>query len=644
MHPTLVNFRLLQKLAAAACAIAGIYLLSILVTGGYAINFAGLRFDADKLWPAIVATLGFALLRTICRRGSIQGALRSSPGFIIFSLALIVFLANGRTISGGDSVPAKNLPLSILEHGNFYLDQLKTPGAKKIPYYLRESGGHYVSDYPVGAALIALPFYVPSVLCGVSPSSRIFSELEKISAATIVALSALLLYMAAARVTANWMAMLLTLIYSFGTISLSVSSQALWQHGPAQLALAGVIYCLVRARDDPRFAGYAGLPLAFEVITRPVDALIAAPLGLYVLVSYRREIWTFIAAAIAPLLFQLWYNAAYFGTPFRVQFFTEPQTVGGQTVAPGGLWATPFASGLALEVLSPGRGLLFYSPIFILSLAGLALAWRRNGEVLLRYLGVGAILSILIVAKWHKTSGGESFGPRLLADLTPIMAFALFPLADSIRNRRALGAAFAVLGAWSIIANASGAFISYRGWNTWALNDPDTRLWLWNDNPVVDPMRSAFDSIRIALGHRATSRNSPDLLDARVIVLNSPPANAVPGARVRVSIRAANTGKAVWLTGRSLDERGVVGLGWEWTRDGTVVADSGARRELHLNVFPGDSMDLEASTFAPDAPGRYALEISLAAEIRGQTSRPIGPPLTVPITVGPSAAPSGGAP
>ena len=132
-------------------------------------------------------------------------------------------------------------------------------------------------------------------------------------------------------------------------------------------------------------------------------------------------------------------------------------------------------------------------------------------------------MSILIVAKWHKTSGGESFGPRLLADITPIMAFALFPLADSIRNRRALAIAFAMLGAWSITANAFGAFISYRGWNTWALNDADTRLWLWSDNPVVDPMRATFDSIRIALGHRWTSRNSPDLLDARFVVLNPPP-------------------------------------------------------------------------------------------------------------------------
>lgn len=636
-----MNFRLAQTIATAACAIAAIYLLSILVTGGYAVNFAGISFNANKLWPAIIAMLGFGLLRAAFGHGSVEAALRARPGFFIFSIALIVFLANGRTISGGDSVPAKNLPLSILLHGNFYLDQLVTPGQKKIPYYLRESGGHYVSDYPVGAALTALPFYAPSVVSGVSPNSRIFGELEKVSAATIVALSAVLLYMAAARVTANWMAMMLTLIYAFGTSSLSVSSQALWQHGPAQLALAAAIYCLIRARDDARWAGYAGLPLAFEVITRPADALIAAPLGLYVLISYRREVWRFVAAASAPLLFQLWYSATYFGSPLRIQFFTQPTSVGGQTIAPGGLWTTSLANGLAVALLSPGRGLLFYSPIVIFSFAGLALAWRRNGDVLLRYLGVGAILSIMLAAKWHKTSGGDSFGPRLLADITPIMALALFPLADPIRNRRGLQIALVALGLWSVTANLSGAFISYRGWDQWALDDADRRLWLWGDNPVVDPFRSTLDSIRIVVGHRPTSRNSPELLDALLVVLQPPPHDVVPNAHVHVSLRAANIGKAVWLA-RSRDDRGMVSLGWEWKRGGKVVADSEVRRELHLNVFPGDSMELDASAPAPDASGDYEMEISLAAEVTNQTMRTIGLPVTVPVTVAPPAeAPAG---
>ena len=136
-----MNFRLLQTIATAACAIAAIYLLSILVTGGYGVNFAGVRFEANKPWPAIVAMLGFALLRVVFRHGSIEGALRSSPGFIVFSITLIVFLANGRTIPGGDSVPAKNLPPSILLHGNFYLDRLVTPGQKKIPTICVRAGG-----------------------------------------------------------------------------------------------------------------------------------------------------------------------------------------------------------------------------------------------------------------------------------------------------------------------------------------------------------------------------------------------------------------------------------------------------------------------------------------------------------------------
>ena len=59
---TIVNLRLFQTLATAACAIAAIYLLSILVTGGYSVNLAVIRFEAIKLWPAIIAILGFALL------------------------------------------------------------------------------------------------------------------------------------------------------------------------------------------------------------------------------------------------------------------------------------------------------------------------------------------------------------------------------------------------------------------------------------------------------------------------------------------------------------------------------------------------------------------------------------------------------
>jgi hypothetical protein len=127
-----------------------------------------------------------------------------------------------------------------------------------------------------------------------------------------------------------------------------------------------------------------------------------------------------------------------------------------------------------------------------------------------------------------------------------------------------------------------------------------------------------------------------------LLALEPLPHDAAPGARVHVSIRASNIGKAVWLGRRSPDERGIVSLGWEWRRDGKVLADSEVRRGLHLDVFPGNSTELDASAPAPDAPGRYELAISLAAEVANQTTRSIGPPLTVPVTVTPSStAPAG---
>jgi hypothetical protein len=88
----------------------------------------------------------------------------------------------------------------------------------------------------------------------------------------------------------------------------------------------------------------------------------------------------------------------------------------------------------------------------------------------------------------------------------------------------------------------------------------------------------------------------------------------------------------------------MVSLGWEWKREGKVVGDSEERRELHRDVFPGKSMDLDATAVAPDVSGNYELEISLAAEIGSQTSRTIGPLLTVPVTVAPSAGASGSPP
>ena len=377
---------------------------------------------------------------------------------LLATALLAVYLANGKTLGSGDTLPARYLPLSLLRDGSFYLEafpilydeRAQAGRIDGLPYYLVRARGHYVSWYPVGAPLLAVPIYLPAVLTGISTDDDPgLAVLEKVSAAVIVTVSALLLYLVLGRLTTRAVALALVTVYGVGTSNLSVSSQALWQHGPSQLALVAALYCLVRARDEAWWATLAGLPLAFSVVVRPVNVLVALPVAAYAARRYPKHALGLVASALPPIGFQLWYNIVYFGDLFHTQ-------LSGLTVP---LWQTSLVEGLSGLLLSPGRGLLVYSPVFVLSLVGMARAWRSGGDPLLRTLSVGAVLTILLYSKWAKWWGGYTYGPRLLADLSPVFVLAMLPLAERLIRHRAWQAVFALLAAWSIGAHAMGAFV-----------------------------------------------------------------------------------------------------------------------------------------------------------------------------------------
>ncbi len=59
--------------------------------------------------------------------------------------------------------------------------------------------------------------------------------MEKLTASFLAALSVSLLYLLLRRRTAPPIALLLAVAYAFGTTTWVISSQALWQHGMAQV-------------------------------------------------------------------------------------------------------------------------------------------------------------------------------------------------------------------------------------------------------------------------------------------------------------------------------------------------------------------------------------------------------------------------
>ena len=254
--------RLGTRLLNLAIGGAALLLLSVLATGGYTLALAGSDVRLRKLAPAVVVLCGLLVVRCWRSRAS-----PSSMAVLLFAGALLVYMITFKIPgSGGDTTPARYLPLSILRHGDLDLDEFPLLYASALPHFLLKTCGHYVSAYPVGAAIAALPIYLPARFAPLPAESPFFAELEKLAAAALTAASVAVLYLTVLRMVRRRFALALALVYAFGSSSFSTSSQAFWQHGPGALAPATAPYCLVRGWTDPRWAGLAGFPLAFAVV------------------------------------------------------------------------------------------------------------------------------------------------------------------------------------------------------------------------------------------------------------------------------------------------------------------------------------------------------------------------------------------
>ena len=544
------------------------------------------------------------------------------PSILLFLITVLVYCANARTIGAGDTLPARYLPFSLLLERNFNLDEFPFlydewarqvyPIIDGVPYFLRYRNGHYVSAYSPGAALLALPVYLAPVLAGLPPTSPWVPHLEKLAAALITALSVVFLFWALRALVAEQWAVGIAIVYAFGTSSLSISSQALWQHGPSQFFMALSLYLLVRGAKEERWLPYAGFSLASAVLMRATNAFIALPLGLFVLFRASKRVgWGFLLYAMPPALFLLAYNLLHFGSIVGADY-------GHIHMGLGALFSQiPIVEGVSGLLFSPARGLFVYSPVLLFSLAGMVKVWRA-GPPMLKPLVLGVLGVLLFSGKWFMWWGGHTYGPRLLADIAPILCFFLYPLCDEMRRRPFLKRTLLLLAGLSISAHALGAFFYDGRWDGMANIDQNySRLWSWKRGPLVEYGREAAFRARQLVSPMVrgalrlpTSADSPLLLAASY-AMEPIPSPVFAGEPVSISFRAINAGRAVWLASSDGD-RGTVRLGWRWYRENREIA--AGREPLLSDVFPGESVRFSARSTAPVEPGTYTLAFELVSE------------------------------
>src|SRR3954468_23814938 len=437
----------------------------------------------------------------------LRGRRELRASLLVGLCCLLVYNANGRAISAGDTYPARYLPFAIWRYQSILLDPiapLTAQGRDGTAFWMvHVPGGHTISLYPVVLPVLIAPLYLPAVgilhLRGwtdvrLDHTARV---MEKLTASLLAALSAALLYLLLRRRAAPPVALLLTLAYAFGTTTWVISSQALWQHGMAQLLVIGTLLLLTGPCTVPR-ALAAGLLVGLIAANRPPDAILAAALGAYGLfwAGRRRAAWLALAAAL-PAGLVLLYNLG-----------VAHNLAGGYgLVGKAGYFRHPLLAGVGGLLLSPTRGLLVFSPFLLF----LVLAWRhlprdRGERGLTLAMGAGVVLQLLLYARtdWR---GGVFWGPRYMTDLLPLLLWMLVPVVAGLRG---LGrACFLLAVAAAVAIEAIGAF-----WYTGATDSAIVAVvsgphqmqaaWKWRNAPFVASLQQGLAPAELMIETRGS--------------------------------------------------------------------------------------------------------------------------------------------
>jgi hypothetical protein len=318
----------------------------------------------------------------------------------------------------------------------------------------------YVNTFGIGAGLTALPlFAVLHVIVGdLSAHPRLLWYGAKLTASLLVAASAVFIFHTALLYTTRRRALFVAVAYGLGTCVWSISSQALWQHGPNEFFLAMGTFFLTRIGQGKGHAAGCGLAYAAAVVCRPTSAVVVVAVGVYLLLTDRKALLLYTLAGLPVAAALGWYNAHYHGSP--VSFGRGPldQKVAQVKTGSDDLWQTPLWEGAAGLLVSPSRGLLTHSPFIGFAFAGLVAVWRDPRYRALRPLTVALVGLLLIAFKWFDWWGGYCFGYRPIVDTMPLLAVLLVPVIDGILRRKFVLATFLVLLAWSVLVQVVGTF------------------------------------------------------------------------------------------------------------------------------------------------------------------------------------------
>jgi hypothetical protein len=564
-------------------------------------------------------------------------------GILLFFGLLLLYVANLRVLGAGDSIPTRLLPFSIVREHNLDLNEFSWEITRKgrLPYYVHQLGDRIYSVSTIATPLAVVPLYLlPSwvlshyrIAYDDVRARLLIVATERFAAATMTALSAVLLFVTARRlVTWRW-AVAIALVYGVGTSAWSISSQALWPHALSALCIAALSAIFVERTPVDAESTLAGVVAALMVINRPQSVPMAALAAFHSWRCGGRQFFFFcLVPAVAGML-TLGYNLSVFHS-----FVGSYQTLNH--------FSTPIYEGAYGLLMSPNRGLFIYTPVMILAFWGAVRVWRQPSSPWLRLLTIGLAAHLVIHAGFSEWWAGYTYGPRYFADVLPalalLLAYGLVPLCTS----RAMTIVAATAIAFGVVVQAIGVYLADDDWNQnpTPLEAAPTRVWDWSDTQIVrsakQPWRGTellpliVDVLRDPRPVMLAQLRPTDLVNR--ITVSDPPRAMRPGEARSLAVKVTNEANVAWpaFSGeRRISARYLVVAMERWFVGDVMVPGVGDVLRLPSNVSPGETLDLDFDLVAPSRPGNYEVEIRVSQAVDGMRGVPSPSKVRFPVRV-----------
>ena len=408
------------------------------------------------------------------KKRSVIGSLFRHFGLVLFLSSLGVYLLTLNGLWATDHSSAfVEFQYSLYTNHSLVLGKVGIFQPHSVDVF-SYNGNYFMANAP-GTAFLTLPFAIIAfILVG---HFSVFGDvllLTEFPIALANSFAVYFVYRIGSFYFRKEISVFLAFSYAFSTISWPFATFFFQSDLSALLDLISCYLAIKIGRETSvsiRLIVLCGLAVTISSTVDYVNAILIPILAIYIFLTGRgrtnivRALASFIASSSLTFLFLGMYNYASFGNPFLSSeqlYLKSPNFFGNFTF--------PVHLGVILNLFSPMRGVLLFSPILILGFWGTWKMMRKPTVDREAILFLALFLGIFLpYSAWYDPTAGEAFGPRFIISAIPFLLIPAGFVISEVRGKYGYSLAYLLYTA-GVLINGMAAMVSVLA--------PPTKEWM----------------------------------------------------------------------------------------------------------------------------------------------------------------------